>query len=107
VDLTSTLTAVAATVAALLSGVAIYIAGPRESHAWLRVELQKEYATYLQSSFDISAAAKAALKARETHEARGRGRLFRRHVWGRRRRASGLAGEREALNISHAHNWLA
>ena len=57
-NMASLLSAAAASLAAALAGINLYVLGRRERHRWLRETLVDEYATYLNASFSA------------THEAR-------------------------------------
>lgn len=57
-NLTSLLSAAAATLAAALAAVNLYILGRRERHRWLSEILLDEYARYLDASFRATSTAK-------------------------------------------------
>jgi len=58
-SVTSLLSAAAASLAAVLAAINLYVLGRRERHQWLRTTLVSEYASYLDASF------KATRKARD------------------------------------------
>jgi hypothetical protein len=58
-NLTSLFSATAATLAAVLAAINLYVLGRRERHSWLRETLVNEYSAYLNASFN------ATHKARE------------------------------------------
>jgi hypothetical protein len=57
-NLTSSLSAAAATLAAALAAVNLYVLGRRERHRWIREILLGEYAAYLNASFGATSTAK-------------------------------------------------
>lgn len=61
----SVLSAIAATIAAVLAGLTLYLAGQREHRQWIRHSLVDSYVSYLTASFDSG--------ARKAFEARLRG----------------------------------
>src|SRR5690349_1149604 len=52
-NVASLLSAAAASLAAVLAAINLYVLGRRERHRWLRETLINEYATYLDASFSI------------------------------------------------------
>jgi hypothetical protein len=57
-NVTSLLSAAAATLAAALAAINLYVLGRRERHRWLRETLIDEYAAYLNASFSATSEAK-------------------------------------------------
>jgi hypothetical protein len=63
-DPTSLVSAGAASLAALLAGVNLYLSGRRERHKWAREALVEVFFTFLSASFDIGSACRRLVRAR-------------------------------------------
>jgi len=68
----SLLSAAAASLAAVLAAINLYVLGRRERHSWLRETLISEYATYLDASFSATSKAREYLGTSSDEPKRGR-----------------------------------
>jgi hypothetical protein len=63
-DPSSLLSAIAASVAAVLAGLNLYFSGRREHSRWARESLVEAFVTYLSASFDVGKACSGAIRQR-------------------------------------------